>query len=144
MKPVADEDFVLDASVTMAWCFEDEADAYADSVLQRLQKDRAIVPVLWTLEVSNVLLMAERKGRLQEADSTYFLAILSQLPITIEALSDFSLSRASLHLGRTYHLSAYDAAYLDLANRHGLKLATRDGRLQEAAKRCGVGLITSS
>ena len=64
--------FVLDNSIVMAWCFEDESDSFADAVLEQLQTKTAIVPAIWPLEVGNVLLVAERRGRLSEADSARF------------------------------------------------------------------------
>ena len=84
---------VLDASVTLAWAFEDEGDTYTDSVLESLAAVKAFVPNIWPLEVGNALLVAERRGRLNQADSVQFLALLWQLPIVVEA------ERAELMLG---------------------------------------------
>jgi len=75
---------VVDTSVVMSWCFEDETNPYADVTLDHLSKATAIVPAIWTLEVVNVLLMAERRKRLKPADSVRFLSLLSQLPIVVE------------------------------------------------------------
>jgi len=126
----------------MAWCFEDEADRYADHVLDLLVENEAIAPSLWPLEVANVLLSAERGRRLTEADTSKFVHILSQLPITVDQETvDRALSEI-LFLGRKYELSAYDAAYLELAMREGVELATRDKELRKAATKCGVKLVT--
>lgn len=133
--------FVLDCSVVMAWCFEDEADAYADSVLDLLADSEAIVPCIWPLEVANVLLVAERRKRLTEAASLQFAGLLSELPITIDyESSDRALSEI-LFLGRQQGLSSYDAAYLELAMREGIALATRDNRLRKVSGKCGVKVI---
>jgi len=133
--------FVIDCSVAMAWCFEDEADQYADYVLNLLVESEAITTSLWPLEVANVLLTAERRKRLTEADSIEFVHILSQLPITVDQeTADRALSE-TLFLGRKYRLSAYDAAYLELAMREGVELATRDKELRKAATKCGVKLV---
>ena len=72
---------VIDTSVTMAWCFEDEATDDTDAVLDQLQGDEAVVPPLWQLEVTNVLLVAERRARITEAQATRFLDLLLRLPI---------------------------------------------------------------
>ena len=132
--------FVLDASVTMAWCFGDEADAFSGRVLDELEQGKALVPCLWSLEVANVLLVAERRGRLTEADSARFLDLLSALPIVVEEPTTRG-GQAILALGRSHRLSAYDAAYLDLAMRQGMALATRDRALATAAADCGIALI---
>jgi predicted nucleic acid-binding protein len=130
---------VIDTSLTMAWCFEDEATDDADGVLDRLLEDEAIVPPLWQFEVTNVLLVAERRSRITEAQTTRFLDLLSQLPIRIDAsLTDLT---ALLSAGRRHGLSAYDAAYLVLAERLGVPLATLDERLAAAGRSAGVDVL---
>lgn len=133
--------FVLDASVTLAWCFEDESDAGAVKVLERLERETAAVPALWFLEVSNALLSAERRGRLTPMESTHFLELLRQLPIQVEEVSPSRVWGEILSLARAQHLSSYDACYLDLAMRLGLPLATLDEGLCQAAERCGVEIL---
>ena len=133
--------FVLDCSVVMAWCFEDEADTYADSVLSLLTESEAIVPCIWPLEVANVLLVAERRKRLTEAASHQFTGLLSELPITIDYESPDRAMSEILFLGRQQGLSSYDAAYLELAMREGIPLATRDKRLRKVSGKCGVKVI---
>ena len=76
--------FVIDNSVVMSWCFIDETNKYADAILNRLTKATAYVPSIWPLEIVNVLLVAERKNRLSEADSTRFITLLTQLPIIVD------------------------------------------------------------
>lgn len=132
--------FVLDCSVTMAWCFEDEASPYADSVQDSLKTVRAVTPCIWPLEVANVLIVGERRKRLDEARSTRFLAMLNGFPIAVD---DGAMSRAFsdiAHLARAHQLSAYDASYLELAIRRGLPLACLDGKLKAAAQAAGVAL----
>ncbi len=134
--------FVVDASVTLAWCFEDEATPETEGVLDLLAEDSAVVPALWELEVANVLLLAERRGRLTEAQSARFMTLLQQLPILIDAVSvDMA---AVLATGRRHGLTAYDAAYLVLAEHEGLPLATGDAKLRKAAKAVGVPVIAGS
>ncbi len=130
--------FVLDCSVAMAWCFEDEADAYTDGVLRALTQRTAVVPALWPLEVANVLLVAERRRRLSGADMIRFLDLLAGLPILVDGPLGVHDLAIILPLGRQYHLSAYDAAYLHLAMRERLPLATHDRGLRAAAKVAGV------
>lgn len=130
--------FVLDCSVTMAWCFENEADPRADAVLDSLSSAAASVPCLWGLEVANVLLVGERRGRLTEADVSAFVSRLQQMPIEQEPVPDFAAIARVLTVARDHELSAYDAAYLELAMRLGLPLATLDAQLQSAAADAGV------
>ena len=130
--------FVLDCSVTMGWCFESEADAYARNVLDSLVRAAAIVPALWMLEVANVLLLAERRRRIGRADSARFLELLAQLPVIVARSTDFRELPGLVALGRERGLSAYDTAYLHLALLEGLPLATRDRGLRTAARAAGV------
>ena len=131
--------FVVDASVTPAWCFEDEATPQTEAILDLLSEDTAVVPALWELEVSNVLLLGERRRRLTESQTARFVALLSQLPILVDSASvDMD---AVLAVGRHHALTAYDAAYLVLAEREGVPLATLDTKLRSAAQAVGVRLI---
>ncbi len=133
--------FVLDNSVVMSWCFEDEANDYADAVLEKLTAARAIVPVVWALEVVNVLLVAERKNRIKQADSTSFLTLLLRLPIEIKQDIQCAAMSELMLLGRSHNLSSYDLAYLNLALHNGCSLATLDQKLITAAKETGVPLL---
>ena len=134
--------FVVDNSVVMSWCFKDQANPYADSILERLTEAVAYVPSVWSLEVVNVLLAAERKKCISEAASVRFIILLSQLPIFVEFESSDKAMKDLLGLARAHYLSSYDASYLDLAMRKGLPLATLDGKLRKAAKSTKVGLLT--
>jgi predicted nucleic acid-binding protein len=133
--------FVMDASVTLAWAFEDETTPYTEEALDRLTQGRAIVPTIWPLEVGNALVVAERRGRLKEADTVRFLSLLRQLPIVVEAEATERVFSEVVRLAREHHLSTYDASYLDLAMRLGVPLATQDENLRRVAARCGVKMV---
>lgn len=136
-KPKA-KAFLLDCSMTVAWFFEDEVNPYAQAVEDSLAASSAVVPVHWSLEVANALLMGERRKRTTEAKVTTFLALLQSLPITIDDETVLRVWQESLSLARTHQLSVYDAAYLELALRRGLPMATLDDALKAAASVCGV------
>jgi predicted nucleic acid-binding protein len=133
--------FVLDNSVAMCWLLNDgrPADvAYALNVLDALKATPAIVPNLWALEAANVVAKAEARGLVNEARTQAFVATLTRLNIaTDKAMASHALGE-TLNLARRYKLSAYDAAYLELAMREALPLATLDADLEKAAKKAGV------
>ena len=133
--------FVLDNSVVMSWCFKDETNQYADAVLDRLSEATAIVPSIWPLEVVNVLLVAERSKRLQQADSVRFITLLLQLPIEVEHEWPEKIMKDLLALGRAKNLSSYDASYLDLAMRKDCPIATLDKRIRDAAEDISVAVL---
>lgn len=135
-------EFVLDSSVTMAWFFHDEATPSTDELLDQLNEDaRAVVAAHWALEVGNTLLMAERRKRSTVADSSHFLAILDALPIETDSDTITKASTRTLALARTYGLTLCDGAYLELAIRRSLPLATLDKDLRSAAKKTGVSCL---
>lgn len=136
-----DKSFVVDNSIVMTWFFQDQANPYADSILDRLTEATAFVPSIWPLEVVNVLLSAERKKYIGQADSIRFISLLLQLPIVVDYESPQKLMQDLIGLGRAHRLSSYDASYLDLAMRKGLPLATLDIDLQTAAKKVNVPLL---
>lgn len=125
--------------MTLAWCLDDENSAYADSVLGALASADAVVPSHWGLEVTNGLLVAERRGRIAADEVPALTAMLLALPIAVEPAARRRPFAATRPLARTHSLSSYDASYLELAMRYGAPLATLDGRLAEAAEREGVG-----
>ena len=133
--------FVVDNSVVMSWCFKDETNQYADAVLDKLSETTAIVPSIWPLEVVSVLLVAERRKRLKQADSVRFITLLSKLPIVVEHEWPEKKMTDLLALGRVKNLSSYDAFYLDLAMRKDCPIATLDKRLMDAAKDISVTLV---
>ena len=131
-------DFVLDASVALAWFLDDEQAPQADNVRARLIRERAYVPQLWHLEVRNGLIIAERRGRLSATRINECLEAIKWLPIQTdsEAVLDTVVSLARMH-----NLSVYDAVYLELAKRRDAALASLDGALLRAAAEEGVQLV---
>src|SRR6516162_7886942 len=133
--------FVVDCSMAMAWLFHDEATPKTTALLNRLAVDTALVPAWWFIEITNVLAMAERKGRIKPTESDAFIADLSKLGIERD---DEAPDRAFTHLlglCRRHRLTSYDAIYLDLAVRRNLPLATLDDALRKAAHKVGVRLL---
>jgi predicted nucleic acid-binding protein len=129
---------VVDHSISLSWCLGDESDAYAAAVLQALGTQAARVPCLWPYEVANGLWMSERRGRITPAEIGRALADLAALPIAVDATGYGRAFAEVLALARQEGLTAYDAAYLELAMREGLPLATLDQQLRVAAARVGV------
>ena len=133
--------FVLDCSVAVAWLFDDEATPETDALLDRLQFDSAFVPGLWRLELGNVLARAERQKRIAASQIVACLGVLDRLPIVADAETESRAIREILALARAERLTTYDAAYLELAMRMGLQLATRDEALVQAARRVAVETV---
>lgn len=133
--------FVLDVSVTMSWCFEDEASDETWALLDRLAEETAIVPGMWSAEVANVLLVAERRRRIDRAKVRMFAAQLSALPIVVEETSASRTMGDVLAIGRETGLAVYDALYLDLALRHSLPLATTDLKMRAAARKMRLRIL---
>ncbi len=134
---------VIDASTALAWCFPDESSEYADGVLVALEGKTILVPAVWSLEIANAILTGERKKRLRQPEILRFITLLENLPV-LEDLQPMGDHVGNvLPLAREYSLSAYDAAYLELAIRHSVPLATLDGKLEKAAKQAGVTLFTA-
>lgn len=133
--------FVVDCSVAMTWLFEDEATAATDDLFERLEDETALVPGWWFLEVTNVLAIAERSGRITSDKSQQFIDDLAKLDIEVD---DAPAERAFDHLlplCRAHQLTSYDAMYLDLAQRRRLPLASLDKPLRKAAKKLGVQVL---
>ena len=133
--------FVVDCSVTMAWCFENQSDGYTRGILSRLEREEASVPSVWPLEVANSLAVAERRKKITRAVTARFIAILGALPVFVEEDTHRRALGTILAIAREQSLSTYDAAYLELALREGLPLATRDQSLRRAARSLGVALV---
>ncbi len=127
--------------MAIAWGFEDQADRFTESVLEALAEGEGVVPGIWPLEVANVLVVAERGGILETASTARFIELLGSLPIVVEEVSFTRATAEVLSLARQLRLSAYDAAYLELAMRAGLPLATRDEPLRAACRASGVPLV---
>lgn len=134
---------VLDTSVALAWCFEDESSSTADAILDLLVSSEAIVPAIWPVEVGNALLAGERRKRITPAETARSLELLRSLNIHLD---DAGLGLGAddlVALARSHKLSVYDAAYLSLAMREGIPLATLDRSLARAAQRVGISLLGS-
>ena len=135
--------FVLGTSVTLAWCFEHESSSTADAILDLLVSLEAIVPAIWPVEVGNALLAGERRKRITPAETARSLELLRSLNIHLDD-AGLGLGVDDLvALARSHKLSVYDAAYLSLAMREGIPLATLDRSLARAAQRAGISLLGS-
>ena len=132
--------FVLDNSVVTGWYLPEQATAYGQSVATRLESDKALVPTLWQLELANVLKTACTRGKLDLETARQILDTLGRLPIEIDT-SPAPGQRQLFELAMRYQLSSYDSAYLELAMRHGLPIATQDLHLKEAAMAAGVDVL---
>jgi predicted nucleic acid-binding protein len=140
-------DFVLDNSVAMRWHLESEKSIdqkYAVSVLSSLAEVDALVPNLWHLEAANVLIGAEKRGDTSTGEVERFIAQLENLPIHVDPLTANQAFSRIMALSRAYKLSSYDAAYLELAIREGLPLATLDKNLIKAAKKADITIFLKS
>jgi len=136
--------FVLDASVAISWCFPGdpaEDTPYCRRILQELASNDAVVPEIWAFEIANSIFVSySKRKRITEAQIQEYLALLKALPIRVEPQALWA-SVGLESLARRRNLAAYDAAYLDLAKRTGLPLATTDEPLRQAAIAEGIALI---
>ena len=136
--------FVLDASVALLWLVpgtNSKGVGFANATLDALKETQAFVPSLWPLEIANVVAKLEYKAVVSEADSQRFISLLDRLNIVTDPATAAHALSDSLNLARRYKLSAYDAAYLELAQRRGLPLATLDADLAKAAATAGVPIF---
>jgi predicted nucleic acid-binding protein len=134
--------FVIDASVIVAWCLEDESSEAADATVERLMAEGAIAPAHWPIEIASALRSAERRGRLDEASIGRLRPRLTALPIEILP-AEFSTALSVIDTARRLDLSVYDARYVDLADIRGVGLATVDARLAHACRVAGIPLIAA-
>jgi len=135
-------DFVADASICLAWCFPDESNPMTEALLDRLvQGEEIAVPCHWRLEVLNAVIQGEKRGRISEPMAKGFLARLLSFRIEIDGRRELSHLETLRELAQRHRLTAYDAAYLELAMRLGLPLASLDGDLIRAAQAEKVPLI---
>ncbi len=132
---------VIDASVALAWCFPDEASQYADAVLVALEGLTVLVPAIWPLEITNALLVGGRRKRIKQPEVRRFVELLKVLSIVEDTQPAGDTISSVLPLAREYDLSAYDAAYLDVAVRHEIPLATLDAALQKAVRAAGIRIF---
>src|SRR5579872_3052074 len=133
---------VLDASVAMAWFMPGENNASLDAALDATARETATVPGIWPLEMGTPLLMAERRGRIDRAQRRTILIALRRLPIAVDAETATRAWDSSLRLAERFRLTLYDAAYLELAARRTLPLATADAELRRAGKAFGIALFS--
>lgn len=134
--------FILDASVTLSWCFEDESTSFTDSVQAMLQSGvSCLVPPVWPSEVANGVRVTERRGRITVAEGDEFLSRIMRFPIEVALLSSARIFQGVLPLARHQGLTVYDASYLSLALWEGLPLATLDVELRKATGRVGIVLL---
>ena len=133
--------FVLDCSVAVAWLFDDEATVETDALLDRLKDDEAYVPALWRLELGNVLVQAEWRGRISAAQAAAHVDRIGHLPIVTDNDAERRAFSEILLLARAHSLTTYDAAYLELAMRRDVELATLDSALVHAARSVDVATL---
>ena len=132
---------MLDASVTLAWLLPDEGSDGAQQILLSLERDEAHAPALWPFEVANALLTARRRDRLADRDVDRLLDIVAALPVELDAEPTHHSLAEVVSLAREHRLTTYDAAYVELARRRRLPLATLDTRLAEACRKAGVAVL---
>jgi predicted nucleic acid-binding protein len=132
--------FVLDNSVVTGWYLADQSNAYTESIAILLENDKALVPALWQLELANVLKTTCTRGKLSLDAARQILDALGLLPIDIDT-SPAPGQRQLFELAMRHQLSSYDAAYLELALRYGMPLATQDQQLKAAAIAAGVKVL---
>lgn len=135
---------VLDASVAIAWCFHDEHTPALLALFREVVEAGAEAPQHWPLEVANTLLMAQRRKRTDAEARDRYLAMLRDLPVTLDPATAGQAWGATVLLAERHRLSVYDAAYLELALRRDLPLATLDEGLRKAAGQAGVGVVPTS
>jgi predicted nucleic acid-binding protein len=135
-------EWVLDSSLALAWALPDEGSQRAETFLSKRSAAHSFwVPALWWYEISNALLMAQKRDRISEVDRVRLVALYGLLPLHTDASLHLEAVRRFQELALTYTLSAYDASYLELALRKGLPLATLDQKLENAAKKAGLKVI---
>jgi predicted nucleic acid-binding protein len=135
--------FVLDASLALGWSFSDEPTPEGALSFDSLGREQAVVPAVWPYEVANALAIAERRGRITRNDATQLASVFVSYAVEVDALSPSHAFTTVLDIARDYSLSSYDAAYLELAIRRALPLATLDEALRAAAADAGVSALGS-
>ena len=125
--------FALDSSVALAWILPDEHSDAVDQIADRLENDFAVVPAVWPLEVLNALLTATRRARIGADDMRRLMSDLAALPIEVEQVDMTQILEAVSVLAQRHGLTSYDAAYVELAIRRGLPMATLDRKLKEVS-----------
>ena len=132
--------FVVDASMALSWCIDDEATEETDDILHQLLLEGGLVPAHWPLEVANGIRSAARRKRVDEPAVARASAIIDELPVDVAPV-EVSTALRLIDLARSHHLSVYDAAYLHLARVRGLRIATADAQLASACRSAGVEVL---
>jgi predicted nucleic acid-binding protein len=135
--------FVVDASIALAWCVNDERTEAIMNLLYSLDQTRALAPLLWPLETLNGLLVAQRRRRIHAHERAELVGFLRDLPITLDTETTEHAWTITIELAEHHRLSVYDAAYLELAQRRELPLATIDRGLAKAARELGTLVLGS-
>ena len=132
---------VLDSSVSLSWCFADELTDVTDALLEAVTSSGASAPSIWPLEVLNGLAMAERRGRIDAPKRQRLAGFLRDLPVVIDDETASLAWTVTAQLAARFRLTLYDAAYLELAQRRGLPLASLDQELRDAGTALGISLL---
>ncbi len=132
---------VIDASVALSWFLQDEQSPASDRLFSQVAEEGAIVPSLWRLEIANALQVAVRRNRIDRAHRDGTIQRAGRLPIEVDPETDTHAWTRTLHLSERHNITVYDAAYLELALRKGVPLATRDQELAKAAVESGVTVL---
>lgn len=133
--------FILDASLTLSWFFEDERTPIGDALLEQTAENGAVVPSIWRLEIANALQMAIRRKRIDTIFRDLALGQLAHLPIVVDPDTDYHAWTSTLRLADRFGLTIYDATYLELAHRHEMPLATLDSALRGAGVGLGITML---
>ena len=134
----AENTFVLDGSVALAWFFKDESNPYANRIARVIADFEAVVPSIWSLELANAVLMGERRGRCTEEQASSWWIYLETLCVRLDQETHAQAWKETVRLARAWRLTVYDASYLELALRRGLPIATLDEKLRSAAGSCHI------
>lgn len=132
---------VIDSSIALSWCFEDEQTLTTVDILRQIERHGAVAPSLWPLEIQNALLMAERRKRLDQAKRHQLMELMKALPVVLDTETAVQSWTFTMQLAERFRLTSYDAAYLELAQRRNLPLATLDQELRVAADSLGVNTL---
>lgn len=132
---------VLDASLTVAWCFEDETTERTEALLEQVMSEGAVVSAFWSLEVANALRSGFQRDRLDLQRALAFARALDSLPVTADPAASLLSPVEALTLALQYGVTSYDATYIEVAARHGLPLASNDDRIRGAARASGIQVL---
>ncbi len=135
------KDFVVDNSVILSWVFKDENTKKSQELLNKLLKQNAYVPSLWPYELSNALFIAEKNGRIKEADSVSFISSLKDLSLFVENNSYDNITKDILAISREHKITVYDASYIELALRKNLDMASFDKKLNAVCRKIGIKIL---